>query len=94
MVHNRRRRSTQRRLSALEKARYVLQSVADGSRDPYDGYRQLYAIYVDTSGMLAELKPLFQLPGIYPDGPITVNDEFGQMVVSAAVNWLHEDPNG
>jgi hypothetical protein len=87
-----RRHSTERRLSALESARQVLHSVADGNRDPYEAYRQLYAIYTGTSGLLEELKPLFRLPGICADGPITANDEFRRTVVSAAVNWLHEYP--
>jgi hypothetical protein len=70
-----------------------LETVADGSCDPYEGYRQIYAIYAGTSGALAELKPLFRIPGIYPDGPISVNEEFRCVVVAAAVKWLQDHPS-
>ena len=94
-VAPRRRRSTERRLRALEKARLVLEAVADGSRNTYEGYREVYAIYIDTSGLVEELKPLFRLPGVYPDGPITVDDDFRRTVIAAATDWLkHNSPAG
>jgi hypothetical protein len=86
-----RRRSAQRRAQALENARAVIQTIAEGSRDPYEGYREVYGIYVGTSGMVEELKPLFRLPGIEPDGSILVDDEFRRTVISAAVIWLGEN---
>jgi hypothetical protein len=85
---SRRRRATKRRLVSLDKARRVLQTIADGLRDPYEGYREAYGIYLDSSGAVEELKPLFRLPDIYPDGPIHVDDEFRRIVISAAVDWL------
>lgn len=90
MIHSR-RRSTQRRLQALERARQVLQTIAEGSRDPYEGYREIYGLYTGTSGAVEELKPLFRLPGIYPDGPIQVDDKFRRTVIAAAVDWLKND---
>jgi len=69
----------------------VLQTIADGSRDPYEGYREVYGIYVRSSGMLEGLKPLFGLPGIHPDGCIHVDDEFRCTVVRAAIDWLREN---
>jgi len=69
----------------------VLQAIADGSRDPYEGYREVYGIYLDTSGAVQELKPLFRLPEICPDGCIHVNDEFRRTIVSAAVDWLQSN---
>jgi hypothetical protein len=92
-VINRRRRSTARRLRTLVRARRVLQTIVDGSRDPYEGYRELYGMYVDSSGLLKELKPLFHLPGIYPDGPIQVNDEFRRTVIAAAEDRLTGNPS-
>jgi hypothetical protein len=53
-----------------------LQAIADGSRDPYEGYREVSGIYLDSSGAVEELKLLFRLPDIYPDGPIDVDDSF------------------
>ena len=66
----------------------VLQAIADGSRDPYEGYREVYGIYLDSSGAVEELKPLFGLPDIYPDGPIRVDDTFRRTIITAAVDLL------
>ena len=70
----------------------MLQAVVDGSCDPYEGYREAYGLYVGTSGMVEELKPLFRLAGIEPDGFIHVNDEFRRTVISAALDWLGKNP--
>lgn len=75
----------------MAKARSVIRAIADGSLDPYEGYRQVYGIYLGTSGAAEGLKPLFRLPGIEPDGFIHVNEEFRQRVISAAVNWLAQN---
>jgi hypothetical protein len=92
-IHGR-RRSAQRRAQALEKAREVIKNIESGGLDPYEGYRALYGIYLDTSGMLEELKPLFRLPGIEPDGFIHVDDAFRHTVVSVAKEWLRNNPIG
>lgn len=68
-----------------------MQAIADGSRDPYEGYREVYGIYVQASGAIEELKPLFRLPNIYPDGPIHVDDEFRHTIITAAVDWLQNN---
>jgi hypothetical protein len=87
------RRSTERRLRAIERARRVVNAVADGSRDPYEGYRELYSIYLGSGGNLEELKPLFRLPGIEADGCIHVDDEFRGTIRAAAANWLKSNPS-
>jgi hypothetical protein len=92
MIHNRRLRVAERRARTLDTARGVLQAMADGIRDPYEGYRDLYGIYLGSSGAAEELKSLFQLPGISPDGFIQVDDSFRRTVVAAAVDWLRENP--
>ena len=90
---SRRRQSTERRLGSLDEARLVLRAIADGSRDPYEGYREVYGIYLDSSGAVEELKPLFRLPDIYPDGPIHVDDQFRRTIITAAVDWLQNNPD-
>jgi hypothetical protein len=86
-----RRRSTQRKAQALENARDILEVIVDGNRDPYEGYRAVYSIYVGTSGIAEELKPLFRLPGIEPDGTIHVDDTFRRLVVTVASEWLKKN---
>jgi hypothetical protein len=92
MIQNRRLRLADRRTKTIETARGVVQSIADGCRDPYEGYRELYGIYINSSGAVAELQPLFRLPGIEPDGSIRVDDSFRRTVVAAAVDWLRQNP--
>ena len=76
----------------MEKARGVLRKIADGSRDPYEGYREVYGVYLGTSGLAEELKPLFRLPGIEPDGTIHVNKDFRRTVIASAMDWLRQNP--
>ena len=89
MIHNRKARIAARRAEAVERARQVLQQVVDGSLDAYEGYRSIYGIYLDTSGLAEELKPFFRLPGVEPDGFLHVDDEFRIMIRRLAGEWLH-----
>ena len=91
MIHNRRLRRAERRARTLETARGVLSAIVNGSRDPYQGYRGLYGIHPGASGAVEELKPLFRLPGIEPDGSIHVDNQFRRIVIAAA-DWLRENP--
>ena len=87
-----RRRVVFRKAQVLQKARGVLQKIADGSRDPYEGYREVYGMYVGTDGLVEELKPLFRMPGIEPDGTIHVNEAFRRIVIASAMDWLRQNP--
>lgn len=90
MIQNRKARIAERRAVSLGRARSILEQIVDGSVNPYDGYRLLYGLYVNSSGLLAELRPIFRLPGIEPDGWIHVDDEFNRTVREAAAEWLAE----
>jgi hypothetical protein len=88
MIHNRKARIAARRADAIKSARRVLQEVVSGTRDPYEGYRRVYAIYVGSGGLAGELKAFFRLPGIEPDGFLHVDDEFRAMIRRLAGEWL------
>jgi len=90
LIHNRKVRLAQRRTDALAEARALLEQVCEGTLDAYEGYRRVYSIYTGTSGALHDLKPLFRIPGIEPDGSLQVNDEFRNTVRSIAAKWLSE----
>lgn len=88
MIHNRKARIAARRADAVEQARQVLQEIASGSLDAYEGYRRVYGIYLGSSGLAEELKPFFWLPGIEQDGFLRVDDEFRAMIRRLADAWL------
>jgi hypothetical protein len=58
--------------------------VATGVLDPYIGYRQLYGLWCSNNSAVQELRPLFRIPDVEPDGLIDVTDEFRQTVRSFA----------
>jgi hypothetical protein len=88
MIHNRKARIAARRAEVVQKAPLVLQEVANGSLNAYEGYRTVYDIYLSSSGLAEELKPFFRLPGIKPDGFLHVNDDFRAMTRRLADEWL------
>lgn len=65
--------------------------MADSDCDLLFAYWRLYAIYLDSTGMVEELKPLFRLPGIYMNS-ITLSDEVRRTVQDGAARWLRENP--
>ena len=75
-------------------ARKAISEIVDGNVDPYIAYRCLYKLYCRRSGLHDDLREFFRIPGIEPDGPICVNDEFRQTVVKLATNWLSQHPSG
>jgi hypothetical protein len=93
MIHNRKARIAAYRAASIATARSILEEIADGTLDPYEGYRRVYGLYVNSSGLLDELKPLFRLPGIEPDGSLHVDDEFRNTVRTEALHWLSENSN-
>jgi hypothetical protein len=91
MRHSR-RKSTQRRLAAIEEVRGLLLAIAEGSCDLLLSYRRVCRIYADTSGAVEELKPFLHLPGIYADN-ISLNEEVRRTITDAAIQWLKENSN-
>jgi hypothetical protein len=78
-------------MAALEEARTLLQAIADSDCDLLLTYRQVYGIYLKTSGMVEELKPLFRLPDIYIDS-ISLTDQARRTIKNAVARWLEENP--
>jgi hypothetical protein len=78
----------ERRAVCIQRAQSILEQIVDGSLTPQDGYRLLRGLYVGSNGLLADLRPMFRLPGIEPDGLLTEDDEFNRTVREAAAEWL------
>jgi hypothetical protein len=70
------KKSNARRAAIRKQASRLLISLVNGDRDIYEAYRQLYGLWCSNNAAVPELRPLFQMPGVEPDGPLTITDEF------------------
>jgi len=62
----------------------ILESIVVGAVDPYMGYRKLFAMYCSNNAALEEIKRMFRIPNVDPDGVFSVTDEFRQKVIGLA----------
>ena len=69
-------------------ARELLRGLASGSSDAYETYRNLYFLWITQNAALQELRPLFTIPGVEPDGQLSVTEEFKGQVRSSAIAIL------
>jgi hypothetical protein len=69
-----------RRKASREEAKVTLIAITSGTVDIYEGYRKLFAIYCSNNAALEEIKPMFQMPGIDPDGVFSVTPSFREQV--------------
>jgi hypothetical protein len=77
-----------RRIANRQEARDLLQNIVSGETDPYMAYRRLYVLWCSNSAALQELRPLFRMEGIEPDGHIVITIEFREQVVFLAKQIL------
>jgi hypothetical protein len=69
-------------------ARELLRGLASGSSDAYETYRSLHHPWCTQKTAVQELQPLFSIPGIEPDGQLSVTEEFKGQVRSSAMAIL------
>ena len=72
------------RLAYRRAARELLQNLVAGKADVYEAYRKLYGLWCSNNAAVQELRPLFRMPGIEPDGRLSVTEEFREQVLSLA----------
>jgi hypothetical protein len=60
--------------------RGLLEKLISGDIEVYVGYRQLYGFWCSNNAAVQELRPLFRIPGIEPDGMLSVDDNFNSKV--------------
>jgi hypothetical protein len=77
-----------RRLAARRAAAELLQTLVSGTADVYEAYRALYGLWCSDDAALPELRPLFRMDGIEPDGLLSVTEEFRNQVLSLAQHIL------
>lgn len=76
------RKSEIRKAASRDKARKLLTSLISGDRDAYDVYRSLYLLWCSHNSAVQELRPLFQIPGVEPDGRLSVTEDFRRQVLA------------
>jgi hypothetical protein len=77
-----------RRLASRQAAKALLQDLLAGKADAYQIYRGLYGLWCGNNAAVQELRPLFTMDGIEPDGRLTVTEEFREQVVTLAKQIL------
>jgi hypothetical protein len=82
-----------RRLASREAARGTIQDLVAGKADAYEAYRYLYRLWCANNEALQELRPLFRIEGIDPDGHIIVTVAFREQVLSLANKILPQFSN-
>jgi|SRR5579859_3695336 len=78
----------QRRIQDRQHAKAILRSLSEGGSEAYEQYRSLYKLWCSNNSALPELKPLFRIPGIEPDGSFTISNEFRTTVRALAAEIL------
>ena len=89
------RKTRLRRVASRDKARRILQAIVAGELETYVGFRQLYRLWIGNNAAVQELRPMFRLPGIEPDGTLSVTPQFNETVRRTASEVLghFEDAN-
>jgi hypothetical protein len=70
-------------------ARNLLRGIVSGEAELYVSYKQLYRIWAGHNSAVPELRPLFRMPGVEPDGVLSVNAEFEANVRNLAGRILN-----
>ena len=73
-----------RRAASRRTARDLLQDLVAGKVDTYEAYRRLWGLWCTNNAGLQELRPLFRIEGIEPEGCFSVTAEFREQVLSLA----------
>ena len=66
----------------------ILKTLSEGHGDAYMCYRELHSVWVSNNAAVTELKPLFRMNGVDPDGALSVTDSFKAEVRSLATQIL------
>ena len=69
-------------------AKELLRGLTSGTADTYETYRSLCQIWQLHNSSVQELRPLFSIPGVEPDGRLSVTEDFKKQVLSSATAIL------
>ena len=78
----------ERKQASRKAARELLVGLVSGAAEPYEAYRHLYRIWCGHNSAVQELRPFFRIPGVEPDGRLSVTEDFKQQVLALAAAIL------
>jgi hypothetical protein len=77
-----------RRLATRKASLSLLEQMVSGEIEVYIGYRRLYQYWCGHNSAVLELRPMFSIPNISPDGVLSVSDDFNKQITSIALEIL------
>jgi len=83
-----RTRVDQRRLANRQRVKTLLQQLISEQSDVYSLFRQLYSVWCSSNAAVQELRPMFRLDGVEPDGHLSITPEFTTRVKALASEIL------
>lgn len=91
MAQVKKRKALRRLEGVMERARTIVQQLADGTEDPFICYGRLHKIYCAYNTVHDQFRQFFSIPGVDPCGHFNVDDEFRRTVRKLAQEWLAKD---
>jgi len=73
-----------RRLATRKACISLLEEMISGQIEVYVGYRRLYRYWCGHNSAVQELRPMFSIPGLEPDGILSVTEGFNAQIASIA----------
>ncbi len=65
-----------------------MKRITEEQGDLYEQYRSLYSLWRTNNAAVTELRPMFRIPGVDPDGQLSVTSNFIAAVRSIAKEIL------
>jgi hypothetical protein len=84
------KQSEVRKTASRKRAKELLGLLINGDHDIYEAYRELYGLWCSNNSAVQELRPLFRMPGVEPDGQLSVTEEFRKEIVAISKTILRD----
>jgi hypothetical protein len=81
-----------RRRRDRAQAKHLISEIASGKEYIVEEYLQLFGLFCSNNAALEDIKPLFRIPGIDPEGCFSVDEYFNSSVKSIAAEVLKRLP--
>ena len=82
-----------RRQAARKTSLKLLEQLVSGEIEVYVGYRHLYAQWCTNNAAVPELRPMYSIPNVSPNGTLSMTEEFKAQIVSIAGEILTQFSN-